>query len=932
VVGMHKSTLARLVFVLVALTIGVDAPARAQNRARKLPTIPFEKYKLKNGLEVILSEDHTLPLVSVNLWYHVGPANERPGRTGFAHLFEHMMFEGSQHVGGKAHFAYLEAAGATDINGTTDFDRTNYYETLPSNQLELALWLESDRMGYLVGKLDIAKLANQRDVVRNERRQSGENRPYGLVEEGLIHELFPKGHPYYPAVIGSHADVEAAKLEDVRKFFRQYYTPNNATMAIVGDFDEVTIKVLVEKYFGTIPMGPEVPKITATTSPIKAERRAIVTDQVELPRVYLGWIMPPVFEAGNAECDLYSQILAGGKSSRLYKSLVYEKQIAQDVSTSIEEARLGSILELIVTAKPGVKPEDLEKAIDSEMAKLQTEGPSAAEVERARNVTESALVRGLERTSDVANRLNYYNQYLGSPDYFSKDLARYDAVTSADIKQVALTIFKKDARAVVYGVPGKKVIDDVPKTSEEENKRQAQEAGESVIAMADEPWRAKQPPAGPLPKFALPVPQKAQLANGLTIYLVERHKLPLLAATLYTISGSELNPLAKPGLSSFTADMLMEGTATRSALKFAEDTDQIGATLGSEAGYSSGSVALSTLTWNASAGMELLSDAALHPAFDVKEVDRIRNQRVTAVLQENDDPFTLALRTANRMVFPNSPYGFSVIGTEASNKSMKLDDLTSFWKQQYVPSNAVLAISGDLNLSEVKDLANKYFGGWSGNTTKINPPTTPPLPVRSVAIVDKPGAPQTALVLVSLGTSRNTPDYAPLEVMNTALGGLFSSRINMNLREEHGYTYGAQSFFQYRRSVGPFIAGAAVRTDVTAPATRELFNEITRIREEKLKPGELQKAKDSFSKTLVGLFETTGATAATIGQQFVYGLPPEYYRDLPAQIDKVTAEEALRVAKHYLRPDATIAIEVGDRAKIEPDLKQLQIGPINVVQ
>ena len=924
--------LAKVLLVFVALIAGASTQTTAQSPGRKLPTIPFEKYKLKNGLEVILSEDHTLPLVSVNLWYHVGPANERPGRTGFAHLFEHMMFEGSQHVGGKAHFAYLEGAGATDINGTTNFDRTNYYETIPSNQLELALWLESDRMGYLVGTLDIEKLANQRDVVRNERRQSTENTPYGLAEEGLFHLLFPKGHPYYPAVIGSHADVEAAKLEDVREFFRQYYTPNNATLAIVGDFDKAKIKALVERYFGSIPAGPEVPKITATTPPITSERRAVVTDQVELPRVYMGWITPPVFQKGDAESNLFSQILGGGKSSRLYKSLVYEKQIAQDVSTSTEETRLGSIFELTVTAKPGVKPEDLEKAIDAELAKLQAEGPSAGEVERARNVTETALVRGLERTNGVANRLNYYNQFLGNPDYFSKDLARFDAVTPADIKQAAQTIFKKDARAVVYAVPGKKVIDDVPKTSDEENKRQAKEAGESKVAMADEPWRAKAPTPGPLPKFSLPVPEKAQLANGLTIYLVERHNLPLVAATLYTISGSELNPLDKPGLSGFTADMLTEGTAARSALRFAEDTDQIGATIATQAGYSSASVALSALSWNAGGGFDLLSDATLHPAFDAKEVERIRNQRVTAVLQENDEPFSLALRTANHVLFPNSPYGFSVLGTEASNKSIKRDDLTAFWKQGYVPSNAVLAIAGDLNLAQAKELATKYFGAWSGNATSSQALVTPSPPAKSVALVDKPGAPQTALLLSSLGASRNTPDYVPLEVMNTALGGLFSSRINMNLREEHGYTYGAQSFFQYRRGVGPFFAGGAIRTDATAPATQELFKEVTRIREEELKPEELQKAKDSFSKTLVGLFETTRETASTIGQQFVFGLPIEYYRDLPAQIDKVTGGDTLRAAKQYLHPEATIVVGVGDRAKIESALKQLNVGPINVVQ
>ena len=913
------------------LLLCAGRPALTQAPSRKLPTIPFEKYKLKNGLEVILSEDHTLPLVSVNIWYHVGPANEKAGRTGFAHLFEHMMFEGSQHVGNKAHIAYLEGAGATDINGTTNFDRTNYYETIPANQLELALWLESDRMGYLLGTLDIEKLANQRDVVRNERRQSVENAPYGLAEEALVHLMLPKSHPYYAEVIGSHADVEAAKLEDVREFFQQYYTPNNATMAIVGDFDKAAVKGLVEKYFGSIPAGPAVPKIDVNTPSVSSERRATVTDQVELPRVYMSWLAPPVFAAGDAECDFYAQILGGGKSSRLYQSLVYEKQIAQDVSTSVEETKLGSIFELTATAKPGVKPQELEKAIDEAIGKLAAEGPTQAEVERARNLTETALVRGLERTNGIANRLNYYNQFLGTPDYFAKDIARFDAVKPADVQRVAQTIFKKESRGVVYAVPGEKVIEDVAKTSDQENKKQAAAAGPSQVTMPDETWRANAPKAGPAPKFTLPVPEQAKLPNGLTVLLVERHNLPLVSATLYTMSGSELNPLEKPGLSSFVADMLTEGTTNRSALRFAEDADQIGATISAGAGYSSGTVGLSSLSWNAGAALELMSDAALHPAFAEKEVERVRNRRVTAVLQENDEPFQLAQRTGSRLVFPNSPYGFSAIGTEASNKGMSRADLSGFWQKAYVPANAVLAIAGDLTLSEAKTLATKYFGAWSGAASAPASLATPAAPARSVAIVDKAGAPQTFLLAVGLGAKRSTPDYVPLEVMNTALGGLFSSRINMNLREEHGYTYGAQSFFNYRRFVGPFLAGGAIRTDVTAPATHELFKELTRIRESELTPEELQKAKDSFSKSLVGLFETTGDTASTIGGQFVFGLPLDYYRDLPAQIDKVTAADALKVAKQYIHPDRIVVVEVGDRAKIEPELKKLDLGPVNVV-
>src|SRR5437899_2082361 len=370
--------------------------AAAKPAPLEVPQLKFEKYKLENGLDVILSEDHRLPLVAVNLWYHVGPANELPGRTGFAHLFEHMMFEGSRHVPGNAHFHFLEAAGASDINGTTDFDRTNYYETLPSNQLALALWLESDRMGYLPDKLDQANLSNQQDVVRNERRQSVENQPYGVVEEGLFHQLFPKGHPYYGDVIGSHEDIQSAKLEDVRNFFKLYYAPNNASLAIVGDFEPEKAKALVEQYFGPLKRGPEVPRITAKTPPIAAERRVVIQDNVQLPRVYEAWLTSPIFKPGDAEADLTATVLGGGKSSRLYKKLVYEKQIALDVAANQQSLILGSEFQVQATARSGVKPEDLEKAVNTEPEAFRTNRQTEEELQRARNVLESRVIEGLE--------------------------------------------------------------------------------------------------------------------------------------------------------------------------------------------------------------------------------------------------------------------------------------------------------------------------------------------------------------------------------------------------------------------------------------------------------------------------------------------------------------------------------------------------------
>jgi zinc protease len=921
---------------LLAVGVLAEQPKSRTSQAAKnpLPTIKYEKYKLKNGLDVILYEDHRLPLVAVNLWYHVGPANERAGRTGFAHLFEHMMFEGSQHVGPKAHFRYLEGAGASDINGTTDFDRTNYFETLPSNQLELALWLESDRMGYLLGTLDREKLANQRDVVRNERRQSVENQPYGLVEEQLYHQVYPKDHPYYADVIGSHEDVEAARLNDVREFFRQYYTPNNASLAITGDIDPAKTKALVEKYFGTIPSGPPVPKINAAVPTITSAKRAVVTDQVELPRVYEAWITPPIYKPGDAECDLLAQLLGGGKSSRLYKSLVYEKQIAQDVQVNNQSLMLGSLFEIQATAKPGVKPEDLEKAINDELAKLRADGPTQAELDRARNVIETRIIQGLERLGGfggVADRLNQYNHYLGDPGYLPKDIERYNKATVADLKRVADTELKSAASVTVYGVPGKKVIDDPPRTKAEQES-ESKETSTVAGTMPDEPWRKNVPGAGPASALTLPTPSSFKLANGLTVLLVEQHKLPVVSAHVVVLTGSDANPINKPGLASFTAAMLTEGTNRRSAPQIADDAAQIGASIRSFSTADYSSAAVRTLKQNIDPALDLLSDVVLNPKFDSTEIERIRKQRQTDILQIKDEPVQLALGAFLREVYGSGhPYGYREIGTADSNAAINRDEMSNFWKQGYAPGNSALVLTGDLTPDEARSLAEKYFGNWKGDTSKHNPPPVEAKTSKAIYIVDKPGSPQTFVLAGGIGVPRSSPDYVPIEVMNNALGGLFSSRINMNLREEHGYTYGGFSTFLYRRGPGIFAAGGGIRTDATGPAVGEIFKELDRIHTAPLTADELKLAKGSFALSLAGLFETSERTAGTVGDLFTYDLPLDYYRQLPGKIDGVTPEDVQRVAAQYVHPDTSIVVAAGDRAKIEPELQKLSIGTIQIV-
>ncbi len=914
--------------VLAFFSLGM---AQKNSDVADVPKLKFEKYQLPNGLEVILSEDHRLPLVAVNLWYHVGPANEEAGRTGFAHLFEHMMFQGSKHVEGDSHFKQLEAAGASDINGTTGFDRTNFFETLPSNQLELALWLESDRMGYLLDKLTQANLSNQQDVVRNERRQSVENRPYGIVDEAVFHELFPSSHPYYASVIGSHQDIQAAQLEDVKKFFKLYYAPNNASLAVVGDIDVPATKKLVEKYFGSFKRGAEIPKVNVATPSITSERRVVIKDRVELPRVDLAWITSSIFKEGDADAAIAAQILGGGKSSRLYKKLVYEKQIAQDVLTEQYSLVLGSVFYLEVTARPGHTAEEIEKAMQEELELLRKETPSAAEVERARNGIETRIIQGLETLGGfggVADRLNMYNHYLGTPDYLATDIARYRKVTPASVQKFVQEQLKNEARIVVHGVPGEPELGaEIP--APKYDSLQLLAGAESINI--DEPWRNEIPKAGAARALQLPAPESFQLSNGLTVIHNQRPGLPIVSAGLVFKTGSDANPLDKPGLANFTVAMLDEGTKTRSALAIADEAAQLGATLSTGSSMDASNVSVQSLKKNFVRALDLMADVVLNPSFPEEEIERQRASRLAGLVQEREDPASVARRVMAKALYGTKhPYGYPETGTEAAVKATTREDMVSFWKKNFVPNNAALVVAGNISKAELKTLAEKAFAGWQkGTPTQSqlgNPETTP----ARLVLVDKPGARQTQLRVATIGAARSTPDFTAMQVMNNILGGLFSSRINLNLREEHGYTYGAFSAFVYRRSAGPFQVGAGVRTDVTAPSVTEIFKEVKKMEETPVTANELNFSKESIVRSLPGDFETSTAAASIFSNLFVYNLGLDYYAKYPGQVTSVTIEQAQAAAKKYLIPEKMVVIAVGDKAKIEPELSKLNLGTMEV--
>jgi zinc protease len=914
-------------FVLVAAGGCSSGGSGRGGSSSDIPSVPVEKYTLPNGLDVILSEDRRLPVVAVNLWYHVGPANEEPGRTGFAHLFEHMMFQSSKHVPPDAHFRLLEAAGASDVNGTTDFDRTNYFETVPANQLELALWLESDRMGYLLERVDQVALSNQQDVVREERRQSIENQPYGLADEAVTQALFPRGHPYHGNVIGSHGDIQAARLEDVRRFFSQYYVPNNASLAIVGDFDPEATKALVEKYFGTLKRGADVPPIKVRTPALTAERRQVVQARVELPRVSMAWITPAIFDPGDAEADIAATILGSGRSSRLYKRLVYERQIAQNVVAYQYSLTLGSIFQVQATARKGHTAAELEQAIDEELAALRAAPPTPQEIERARNMIETSVVSGLEQVGGLADRLNSYNHYTETPDYLQQDVHRYRAVDAAGVQAFVRDHLRPGARVVVHAIPGTPL--EVPPVAAAKPPVSDAPSRESINA--DEPWRRDPPKAGPLRAVQLPTPETATLANGLTLMLDRRTELPLVAASLVFRTGSDANPIERPGLANFVAAMLDEGTSTRNALQIADEVAQLGASLTTSSAMDAMWVSGRSLSKNFEPTLGLLADVVLRPSFPQEEIERQRASRLNQLVQQRDDPGQVVSQVTSVALFGDRhPYGFTETGTEASVRAIGRDDMLAFWKQNFVPNNAALVVSGDVTMERLRALAEKTFGSWPRGTP-ARPVLGAPQPTTAkIVVVDKPGSAQTEVRVAGIGASRSSPDFRPMQVMNMALGGLFSSRINMNLREEHGYTYGASSWFVFRRRAGPFQIASAVRTDVTGPALAEIFKEVMEMAATPVSEEELRTAKASMVNSLPGSFETTQDAVSNFSNVFIYELGLDYYTKYADQVNAVTAEQALAMARKYLVPARLIVVAVGDRARIERQLRALKLGALEV--
>jgi len=892
---------ALVVLALMALATGAFAQGTDVD-------IPFQKFVLDNGLTVIVHEDHKAPIVAVNLWYHVGSKNERPGKTGFAHLFEHLMFGGSEHAPGR-YIDAMERIGATDLNGTTNSDRTNYFENVPPSALDLTLWMESDRMGHLLGALDQKTLDLQRGVVQNEKRQ-GENQPYGVTRQLITQNTYPAGHPYSWTTIGEMADLDAASMKDVQEWFKTYYGPSNVILVLAGDIDAKTAKEKAEKYFGDIPAGPPVAHQEAWIAKMTGTHRQKVQDRVPQARIYKIWNIP---EYGNADADyldLVSDVLSTGKTSRFYKRLVYDDQIATNVNAFVALSEIGGQFRVQATARPGQDLAQVEKELDEELARFLREGPTAEELQRVKTEYAATFIRGIERIGGFggkSDRLAQSQVFRGKPDAYKESLKRVQDATAEDLKAAANRWLADGVYALeVHPFPQFK----------------------TASTGAD---RSKAPATGTPPDLKLPKLQRTTLSNGLKVILAERHEVPLVNLWMTADAGYAADQFAAPGTASMTSSLLDGGTSTRTALQISDQLAMLGAELRAYSNLDLSIVQLSSLRAKLDPSLELFADVILNPSFPESDFTRQQKQQLAAIEREQNTPVQMALR-----VFPGLLYGaghaygnpLTGSGTTDSVTKMKREELVKFHQTWYRPNNATLVVVGDTTLGEIKPKLEKLFANWkTGQIPKKNVGTVSLASKSTVYLMDKPGALQSVIIAGVIAPPTANPKEIAIEAMNDGLGGMFGSRLNMNLREDKHWSYGARSLLWGARAQRPFIAFAPVQTDKTKESLAEMNKEFRGILgDHPLSADELVKIQANETLSLPGSRETQDSVGRSIIDLVQFGLPDDYHETYAAKVRALKTSDVEDAAKTVVHPDNLIWVIVGDRAKIEAGVKELGLG------
>lgn len=887
----------------------------AQSPLSKYPDIdiPYKKFTLPNGLRLIVHEDHKAPIVGVNIWYHVGSKNEKMGKTGFAHLFEHLMFNGSENYNSD-YFKVMESIGATDLNGTTNEDRTNYFQNVPLAALDRTLWLESDRMGHLLGAIDSGRLAEQRGVVQNEKR-SGDNQPYAIAWSLLPKNTYPAGHPYSWEVIGSLDDLDAASLDDVKNWFKTYYGPNNAVLVIAGDITPEVAYEKVKKYFGAFPATPPIAKYQSWIAKMTENRRQVVQDRVAQARLFRTWNVPEWGSKEGAYLQLLTSILSDGKSSRLYKRLVYDDQLTTNAWAWVSDKEIGGQFSIQTDLKPNVTIAVAEKALDEELKKLFTTGVTAAELERAKTQYFASLVKGLERVGGFGGKSDILAQnevYGGSADHYKTVNNWIKSATVAEINKAA----KEWLGAGSFTME----INPYP----------------VLTAEATDADRKKMPELEKPDEVKFPSVEKFKLSNGLQVMAVRRTSVPVVTMQLMVNGGYAADQASKSGLSQLASNMLTEGTKTKNSIQISNELADNGASIFAGASIDENYVYLNTLKNTLDNSLKLFSDVIQNPVFPQKDFDRLKQRQLINIKQEQTEPFTMGLRILPKLIYgENHAYGkpFTGSGTESTVNTVTRQDAVNYHQTWFTPNNSTLLVVGDISAAELKTKLEKEFAGWKAKDVPVKNLAVVAMPDKpKVYIIDKPGAEQSVVLAGEVAPTGGSEDWLNIDMMNRILGGEFTSRVNMNLREDKHWSYGSGTFIIDTKGQSMFLGYAPVQTDKTKESIVELKKELDQVIKEKpFTQDEFIKVQQNAIMQLPGGWETNGAVMSALAEQVKYNRGDDYLSNYSSRIRNMKVDQINSAAVKVVKPKQMIWVVVGDRSKIEKGITELNLGELHFI-
>jgi zinc protease len=877
-----------------------------------IPDIPYTQFVLKNGLTVLVHEDHKSPVVAVNTWYHVGSKNEKPGKTGFAHLFEHLMFSGSANFD-KTFLSALEGIGATDLNGTTNKDRTNYFETVPASMLDYTLFAESDRMGHLLGVLDQKKLDLQRGVVQNEKRQR-ENQPYGVVEQIVTENTYPAGHPYSWTTIGSMDDLDAASMSDVTNWFKNNYGPNNVVLVLAGDITPAQAREKVEHYYGDIPPGPPVARQREWIAKRSGTHRETVQDRVPQARIYRIWNVPGADTPAEALLDLAAHVLGGSKTSRLYQRLVVKEELATSALSSDDSNEIAGQFGINLTARPGADLARMQAVADQELQALMKTGPGEEELRLAKTAILAQYARSVERVGGFGGKSDILARcmtFTGNPGCYKTYLQRIQAATPAMVRQ-AMVDWLSDGDYLLE-------VDPFP-------------AGLAASTTTLDRGKGPPPPGRP-EQLHLPPMRMATLSNGLKVVLAERHGAPVVNLSMMVDAGFASDSHALPGLASLSLRMLEEGTRTRTSRQISAELEALGASFGATTNLDGAFVNMNVLTPTLSRALGLYADLVLHPSFPQADFERLQRERIAAIAREKTVPRTMALRVLPGLLYgKDHAYGLPLTGTgtEQAVARMTRDDLVRYHQAWFKPNNATLLVVGDTTMETLRPLLEKAFAGWQPGEVPRKDVARVAQPDRTVIyLVDRPGALQSEIVGAQLAPPRNTPDAVALNLLNDVFGGTFSSRLNMDLREDKHWSYGVGSGLVAAVGQRILYSAAPVQTDKTAPALRELARDYAGIAGARPITGpELKAAQDNETLALPAAFETIAQLGNGYATILQYHLPEDYYNTYTEKVWAVHPADLNALAARTILPKQQLWIVVGDMSKVEADVRALGLGEV----